>query len=178
MLPLAVSECIFAGSFDEGIGIVDVFLPKNRGVDDDRECPYRDDYPPGSFGWLADADGCQVLVTVDDWISTDTGVNDKPDCNWADFIGEVALIPIFDEDTGTGANGQVHITRFAALRVLGIYIHAGNEQYGEPCERREDNQYEHKTCIRGEFIEYVSTADGYETDPNTDNEVKIVRLID
>lgn len=178
MIPLAVSQCTFEESLDVGVGIIEVFLPKNRGVDDDRECPYRDDYPPGSFGWLADANGCQVEVAVDDWIYTDTGVNDKPDCEWEDFIGEVVLIPIFDEDIGTGANGQVHITQFAALRVLGIYIHAGNEQYGEPCIRSEDTVYEHKTCLRGEFIEYVSTADGYETDPNIDDEVKIVRLIE
>ena len=178
MIPLAISQCTFEESLALGVGIVEVFLPKNRGVDDGRECPYRDDYPPGSFGWLADATGCQVEVTVDEWIYTDTGVNDKPPCDWEDFIGEVVLIPIFDEDVGTGANGQVHITQFAALRVLGIYIHAGNEQYGEPCVRSEDNVYEHKTCVRGEFIEYVSTAEGYETDPDENTEVKIVRLID
>lgn len=177
MIPLAVSQCTFAESLAAGVGIVEVFLPKNRSNDDDRECPYGEDYPPGSFGWLADADGCEVDVTVDDWVSTDTGVNDKPACDWSEFIGEVALIPVFDEDNGTGANGEVHVSRFAALRVLGIFIHAGNEQYGEPCDGREDTIYEHKTCIRGEFIEYVSTADGYDVG-GPDTEVSVISLID
>lgn len=177
MIPLAVSQCTFEESLDAGVGIVEVFLPKNRSNDDDRDCPYGEDYPPGSFGWLADADGCEVQVTVDDWIDTDTGVNDKPDCDWSEFIGEVALVPVFDEDVGEGASGEVHVTQFAALRVLGIFIHTGNEQYGEECVRPRNSEYEHKTCLRGEFIEYVSTADDYE--PGDDEtEVSIVRLID
>ena len=179
MLPLAVSQCTFEESLHAGVGIVEVFIPKNRGNDDDRDCDYGEDYPPGSFGWLANADGCRVQVTVDDWVETDTGLNDKPACDWLEFIGEVVLIPIFDEDIGEGANGQVHVTGFAALRVLGIFIQTGNEQYGEPCERREETRYEHQTCLRGEFIEYVSTADGYEPgDPDTDTEVSVIGLID
>jgi hypothetical protein len=179
MLPLAVSQCTFEESLHAGVGIVEVFIPKNRGNDDDRDCHYGEDYPPGSFGWLANAEGCQVQVTVDDWVETDTGLNDKPDCDWLEFIGEVVLIPIFDEDIGEGANGEVHVTGFAALRVLGIFIQTGNEQYGEPCDRREDTRYEHQTCLRGEFIEYVSTADGYQAgDPDTDTEVSVISLID
>ena len=179
MLPLAVSQCTFEESLHAGVGIVEVFIPKNRGNDDDRDCHYGEDYPPGSFGWLANAEGCQVQVTVDDWVETDTGLNDKPDCDWLEFIGEVVLIPIFDEDIGEGSNGEVHVTGFAALRVLGIFIQTGNEQYGEPCDRREDTRYEHQTCLRGEFIEYVSTADGYQAgDPDTDTEVSVISLID
>jgi Flp pilus assembly protein TadG len=177
MIPLAVSQCNFEESLSAGEGIIEVYLPKNRGNDDDRNCPYGEDYPPGSFGWLDNADGCEVDITVDDWVETDTGVNDKPDCNWEDFIDEVVLIPIFDEDVGTGSNGEVHVSGFAALRVLGIFIHTGNEQYGAECVSPRDNQYEHQTCLRGEFIEYVTTADGYEVG-GPDTEVTVIRLID
>lgn len=178
MIPLAVSQCSFEQSLHAGEGIVDIYLPKNRGGEDDRGCAYGEDYPPGSFGWLADADGCEVQVTVDERVDTDTGVNDKPDCDWSDFIDEVVLIPIFDEDFGSGANGEVNISGFAAVRVLGIFIHTGNEQYGAECVRPRDEIYEHKTCLRAEFIEYVTTADGYDTGGPPDTEVSVVRLID
>jgi hypothetical protein len=179
MLPFTVSQCTFEQSLHAGEGIVEIFIPKNRGVDDDRDCDYGEDYPPGSFGWLADAAGRQVQVAVDDWVDTNTGLNDKPDCNWQDFIDKVVFIPIFDEDLGQGASGEVHVTAFAALRVLGLYIQTGNEQYGEPCGTSEDTKYEHKTCLRAEFIKYTSTADGYEVgNPDTDTELRIVRLID
>jgi Flp pilus assembly protein TadG len=181
MLPLTISQCEFEGRLGapELDTVVDIYVPK-RGQD--APCSWGSTYPPGGFGWLTNS-GCEVTVTVGEWINSSGGTDAPRDCDWSSFINEVVLVPIFDEYAGTGAGGndggRYHIARFAAMEVLGIRPSNGNDQYGERCTTDPvPQQNYHQACIRGRFIEYVSTADGYETDPDVDNEVKIVRLID
>ena len=177
MLPLVISQCEFENALGEPIlgTVLDVYMPKNG---QDAECSWGSDYPPGGFGWLSEA-GCEVEVTVDDWVDGDTGVDDPKGCDWESFIGQVVLVPIFDDYDGNGSHGKFHIVQFAAMEVLGIRPSNGaSSQVGQACTTDpEPKEKYHQICIRGEFIEYVSTADGYEVG-GPETEVSIVRLID
>lgn len=177
MLPLVISQCEFEGKLGEpDLGtIVDIYMPKNG---QDADCTWGSDYPPGGFGWLSQ-DGCEINVTVDEWVDGDTGVDDPKSCDWESFIGQVVLVPIFDDYDGNGSHGQFHIARFAALEVLGIRPSNGaNTQVGEKCTTDPDPKEKyHQICVRGMFIEYVSTADDYQVG-GSNTEVSVVSLID
>ena len=177
MLPMTFSQCEFEGALGAPVlgTILDIYMPKNG---QDAECSWGSDYPPGGFGWLSQA-GCEVPVTVGEWVEGDTGVDDPKGCDWASFIGQVVLVPIFDDYDGNGSHGQFHIDRFAAMEVLGIRPSNGNSsQVGEACTTDPDPREKyHQICVRGMFLEYVSSADGYEPG-GPDTEVSIVRLID
>jgi Flp pilus assembly protein TadG len=177
MLPLVISQCEFEGALGEPIlgTILDIYMPKNG---QDAECSWGSNYPPGGFGWLSQ-DVCEVTVTVGEWVDGDTGVDEPESCDWASFIGQVVLVPIFDDYTGNGSDGQFHIARFAALEVLGIQPKNGATSLeGDACTTEPDPQEKyHQICVRGMFIEYVSTADDYQVG-GPDTEVSVVSLID
>jgi hypothetical protein len=179
MLPLAFSACEFADALGDPVlgTILDIYMPKNG---QDAECGWGPDYPPGGFGWL-DTDGCSTPVTVGDWAPGETGTADKTDCDWSSFIGQVVLVPIFDDYSGNGADGEFHIERFAAMEVLGIRpsnSNAPKDTYGDTCPNSPPDPVSyHSICVRGMFIEYVSTAEGYDVG-GPETEVSIIRLID
>jgi Flp pilus assembly protein TadG len=178
MLPLTISECEFANALGEPIlnTVLDIYLPK--GGQDKAECGWGSNYPPGGFGWLT-KDGCEVPVRVDELVDGDTGVDPPRNCDWASFIDQIVLVPIFDDYQGTGENGQYEIAKFAALEVLGIRPSPGaSSQVGQKCTTDpEPKQNYHNSCIRGRFIEYRTTADGYEPGELDDGGVIIIKLI-
>lgn len=174
MLPLVISECNLLDVLDEGLGtIIEIHMPKGG---EEEPCSWGSEYPPGGFGWLTKG-GCEVPVTVGEWESGDPGADAPTDCDWESYIGEVVLVPIFDLARDVGRGQEFQIARFAALEVLGIKYENGGGQVGEPCAPPEPRSKYMDICIRGTFIEYVTTADGYDTG-GPDTEVRVVRLID
>ena len=78
---------------------------------------------PGGFGWVTpNAGSCKEASTIGGWYSSDTGNTPPSGCSPSDFnalIGKTILIPIFDQDTGTGGNGRYHIYGYAAFTFTG-----------------------------------------------------------
>jgi Flp pilus assembly protein TadG len=177
MLPLTFSQCEFEGALGEPVlgTIVDIFMPKNG---QEAPCSWGSSYPPGGFGWLTNS-GCEVTITVGEWVDGNTGTDEPRDCDWSSFLGDEVLVPIYDDLTGTGSGGQYHIARFAAMEVLGIRPSNGaDSQVGEACTTDpEPKEKYHQICVRGRFIKYRSTADGYDVG-GPETEVKVIRLID
>lgn len=179
MLPLSVSMCSFEAAVgDPDLDVVkDVYLPKNGS--EDGSCYWGGTYPPGSFGWLTSDCDVVVEIVVDTWVVSDPGADEPSDCDWAALIGDTVLIPVFD-DRDPGPPKMVHIEKFAAFELLGIKASNGATQFGEACSYTApayDTVRFHKACIRGKFLEYVTSADGYEVG-DEDTEVSIIRLID
>lgn len=179
MLPLTVSMCSFERAVDTpDLDVIkDIYMPKNGS--EDGPCYWGGTYPPGSFGWLTNSCTSLPVIGVDTWVSSDPGANEPSACDWPSMVGEIVLIPIFD-DRRPGPPKEVHIEKFAALELLGITPSNGSSPFGQACSYTApayENARFHKTCIRGKFLNYVTSLDDYLVD-GEDSEVTLVRLVD
>ena len=179
MLPLAVSQCNFENAAGPVLGVqISVYMPKNGSQANGGVCNWGSDYPPGSFGWLDHAVECQVEIVVGAYVDTKTGTSTVSGCDFASLLGETVLIPIFDDDIGTGASGKVRVTRFAALELKGIKPSNGGSTFGQACGPKPSPTADyHNTCLTGIFKEYVASPDDYLVSDD-DTEVTVVTLID
>ena len=118
---------------------------------------------PGGFGWLESASGCSADIDAFGWVGIDTGASPTSGCS-VDFmenlIGEVVLIPYFDDVIGTGSNAQYHVAGFGAIYITGYHF---TGQYRaesiitthRPCDPPD-------TCIQGYLIDPWQVSGGGE----------------
>ena len=89
---------------------------------------------PGGFGWLTSSPGvCGGLIDIKAGDASNSSGNSYPGtvCDsvlqkWAADITAgkdvIALLPVFDRVTGTGANAKYQLTSFAALQRQGLEV--------------------------------------------------------
>ncbi|WP_307425079.1 pilus assembly protein TadG-related protein [Pseudarthrobacter defluvii] len=156
---------------------------------------------PGGFGWLAqDAGKCSASIDLSidkggsDPTSTKTGNSAPSNCEatlngWAaDIRGgrkAVVLLPVFDKVTGTGAGAVYHLTAFAAFNIVG-WKFSGQDNVTpysfSNTAPKGSGSAATATCtgdcrgVIGEFVTYVSLADGYTLGPVSPYGATIVRL--
>lgn len=183
MLPIAISAC----SYYEQVGVdeeakigdtVNLVLPAPSHGETD--CSWHGDYPPGGFGWLDPTDGCGAYTAIGAWIGGDTGQNVPGPCTWSDFnsmLGTTILLPIFDDQQGTGSSGEYHIQGYAAILFTGFHFNtlSSPKSGGAGCTGAPTGQ---KACIIGEFQGYLGLDDDWEIDPGNPGEISIIRLTD
>ncbi|WP_307088805.1 Tad domain-containing protein [Arthrobacter sp. B2I5] len=156
---------------------------------------------PGGFGWLAQAPGecgASIDLSIDkggsDPTNTKTGNSAPPNCDdtlnaWANGITAgrkaIVLLPVFDKVTGTGAGAVYHLQAFAAFNVVGWKF--SGQDNTTPLSFRNtapkgSGSTATATCtgdcrgIIGEFVTYVSLADGYKLGPVGPYRATIARL--
>ncbi|WP_162802827.1 pilus assembly protein TadG-related protein [Ornithinimicrobium avium] len=180
MLPLAISQCSFeyqASGAPVSVGdTIVVWIPKDN--KHTPGCP-DDAYPPGGFGWLDPVDGkCEADIIVGGWVGGDTGNTPKGACDFSEYVGKTVLIPIFNAKRGTGEAAEVFVTQFAAFEVDRLEIQTKGEWGNLPkCPKNPVPNGLHDTCLRGKFVEYVTSAEGYVGD-SSESDVSVIRLID
>jgi hypothetical protein len=77
---------------------------------------------PGGFGWLESVSGCSAEIDFDGWVGIDPGASPTTGCSatfMENLIGEVVLIPYFDDVVGTGNSAQYHVAGFGAIYITG-----------------------------------------------------------
>ncbi|MGN6415506.1 pilus assembly protein TadG-related protein [Flexivirga sp.] len=78
--------------------------------------------PNGGFAYITPGSSCVVTISSNGWISSDTGAsvpkNGCPDVLQT-YLGKVVSIPIFDNFSGSGSNGQYHIAGIASFYLAG-----------------------------------------------------------
>ncbi len=132
---------------------------------------------PGGFGKLAADDRkvpCDVPITVGGWAQTETGNNFKSiDECMAPYQNKFALIPIFDQVTGTGDGSQYHIIGFASVYITG-YMWNGTSKWPSDfsCPSASGTS---SVCIRGYFGKVVTNVGSGEFGP--DLGTRMVRMI-
>lgn len=109
---------------------------------------------PGGFGWLeTNGLGCEVTTEIGNWVAIDPGSSPSNGCSPQDLaaiVGDVVLIPYFDDYRGTGNGSEYHVYGFGALYVTGYYF-AGQYRTDSvisgqrPCNGND-------RCIEGYFI--------------------------
>jgi hypothetical protein len=156
---------------------------------------------PGGFGWLAqDAGKCgasiDLKVTIGGGSDTDTKTGNSAPSNceitlnrWSADITAgrkaVVLLPVFDSVTGTGSGAVYHLKAFAAFNVTGWKFSGQDNTTPYSFKNtapKGSGTSASATCtgdcrgIIGEFISYVSLADGYTLGPVDAFGATIVRM--
>jgi Flp pilus assembly protein TadG len=132
---------------------------------------------PGGFGWL-DSVSCEVDTQVGDWVDGDTGSSPSgTGCSstyMRSLLGEVVLVPYFDDLAGTGSSAEYRVLGFGAYYLTAYYF-AG--QYKEkslidnklPCNGSD-------RCVQGYFLGDWAVQDGELGGP--DLGVHIVKFVE
>lgn len=151
---------------------------------------------PGGFGWLTSSPGvCGGLIDIRSGDASNSSGNSYPGtvCDdvlqkWAADItagkDAIALLPVFNRVTGTGANAKYQLTSFAAFKVKGWKFSGTDNELPKSFHHTTPFVPSSVACtnncrgIIGSFFEYVSLADGYTYGVTTeDSGTDIVRLI-
>ncbi|WP_324650151.1 pilus assembly protein TadG-related protein [Georgenia sp. H159] len=172
MLPLIFSRCELTTQLggDLEAGTVDssprtILFPKHSGSD----CYGQSGNPiPGGFGWLRPSGECgQTVTVIDGWASSDTGNTPPSDCVPEDFgkwVGQTVFLPVFDDMSGTGANGAYRVYGYAAFELTSYYF-AGQYRFpytDAPCDGSD-------RCIGGRFTRFVDLSDDFDFSPDAPN---------
>lgn len=116
---------------------------------------------PGGFGWLSTAEDCAATTNDGGWVDDSTGAPPPNSCDDSELSamrGQVVHVPIFDDTNGlTGANGQYHITGYAAFVLTGYRFPSARAHSlvtgTYPCSGS-------VTCISGFFTQALTTTTG------------------
>lgn len=126
---------------------------------------------PGGFGFLRNT-ACITSVVAGAWIGVETGNSLPKGCNPDDWMNKDVLIAIYDQERGTGNNGQYHIAGFVGFRLTG-YKFNGNTRAptGLQCPIGNGNSV---VCLRGEFTRFTTDGGGF---GGTDYGARVVTMV-
>ncbi|MCC6497784.1 MAG: Tad domain-containing protein [Propionibacteriaceae bacterium] len=160
-LPLTFSlPCFFAatGGWDgAGKPLVDTTVVINL---KEKTCTFpAHNEVPGGFGWLSGTN-CVAKVLAGNWVLTDPGLDTPSSCkdfDWTTLRNKTAVVPIFEEFTGSGSNALYKIKGLAALTITGYCFgsDAGWNLDKCPSDKR----------IQGEFTSFTDISGTYSIDP-------------
>ena len=125
----------------------------------------------GGFGWLSGTN-CVAKVLAGNWVVADPGLDTPSSCkdfDWTTLRNKTAVVPIFEEFTGTGSKGQYKISGLAALTITGYCFGSGAEWNLDKCPS--DKR------IQGKFTLYEDVGGKYSINPSAPHfGVNTVRL--
>jgi hypothetical protein len=144
---------------------------------------------PGGFAWTLQSPSlCGGLVNLAfNQSGSDTGNDGPSNCDtilntWASELAAgrpvTALLPVYDDVTGTGSGGSYHLISFAAFSVQG-WAFSGADKLPMVYNASASSGLECKGNCRGiigKFVKYVSLADGYKLGPVSPNGATVVEL--
>jgi Flp pilus assembly protein TadG len=140
-------------------------------------------YAPAGWGWLGTNETGDCVADIDqNQIAPGQqgqGVPSFGDGCTGDYfkslIGRTVLMPIFEEAIGPGNNTEYRIAGFAAVEIEGYRLHPGGGPGGgqwahnPPCGNS-------TTCIRANFVDFVSLGDAVDFGGGPDFGTSIVAL--
>jgi hypothetical protein len=134
---------------------------------------------PGGFAWLdTDPGVCGATTTMDGIAYSSTGNSVPSDCTpdyLRGLIGQTVLLPLFDDEGGTGNNAWYQIYGYAAFTLTG-YNFAG--QYKSTPAPSCGGSGSSGRCIEGFFTQYVDSTDDFDYDPTApDLGGRVVQLV-
>ena len=131
---------------------------------------------PGGFAYLDTPSGkCEAASARNERSYSSTGNSVPSACaptDFSDWVGDVVLLPLFDESGDQGNNAWYEVHGYAAFRLTGYHL---GGQYSttnpKPCSGNE-------RCVTGEFVRYVALSDAWSYSPDAPQlGASILRLI-
>ena len=166
VLPLTFSWCEFSqqtgGGLPSNTSEHTIFLTKSSNTIEDCTGP-SDNFVPGGFGYLVSDPGkCRASSAVEERSYSSTGNTPPAECSAQDFaswVGQTVLLPIFDEFGGTGSNAWYRVYGYAAFRLTGYHLGGQFSTQSRPCNGN-------GRCVTGYFTRFVELGDAFDYDSN------------
>jgi Flp pilus assembly protein TadG len=166
VLPLTFSWCAFKAQTNGGLPstttLQTIRLSKSDGVPD---CTGPSgNVVPGGFGFVVTDHGtCEVTSGIDQKLTSSPGNNPPAGCTEADFasfVGQTVLLPIFDAFGGTGSGAWYQVYGYAAFKISG-YDFGG--QYNTEKKACGNGSVR---CVIGYFTRFVELSDRWNYSPD------------
>jgi len=181
VLPLTFSWCSFKAQTGGGLPSTTtqqtIFLTKSAGL---ASCTGPSgNVVPGGFGFLkTDLGRCTSTSKVGDNLNSEPGESPPNGCTTTDFaawIGQTVLLPLFDKYGESGSNAWYHVYGYAAFRLTG-YQFTGQYKTGtKPCGPGTNGN---DRCVTGYYTRFVDLRDAWTYSPTAPQlGASILRLI-
>jgi Flp pilus assembly protein TadG len=167
VLPLTFSWCSFEAQTHGGLPsdttLQRIALSKTAGVTD---CTGPSgNVVPGGFGFLVtDSGTCEVTSALDQRMYSSTGNTPPSGCgaeDFAAFVGQTVLLPIFDEFGGTGSGAWYRVYGYAAFHVTGYDFGGHYNTDKKVCGTSGSDR-----CVTGYFTRFVELSDAWNYSPD------------
>ncbi len=164
VLPLTFSWCEFEQQTGGGLPSTTaertIYLTKSSSTIRDCTGP-SDNFVPGGFGYLVSDPGeCRASSARDERSTSSTGNTPPSECSAEDFaawVGQTVLLPIFDEYGGTGSHAWYRVYGYAAFRLTGYHLGGHYSTRPRPCGGSE-------RCVTGYFTRFVDLGEAFDYD--------------
>lgn len=165
VLPLTFSWCSFVKQTGGGIPSSDtvqvINLTKTDGA---KECTSQSGNAiPGGFGFLmTEAGECEAPSRIGGVLKSDPGESPSNGCVAADFasyLGQTVLLPIYDDAGGTGVGGWYRVYGYAAFKLTGYAFTGQFKSNPAPCTGS-------VRCVSGYFTRFVELSDVWTYTPD------------
>ncbi len=161
MLPLAFAECVITGMLDGGVQVIPTH---GSGTHPCTTTSPSGQTLPGGFSWLNTASGaCEIQMSIGMNVLGSSGASIPGNCSTAvlkpSLVGQTAILPLYNDKSGTGSGSTYRIYGWATFRIHGWRFpgnSVNNTGPGPSCTG---------SCngIIGEFISYATLDDEFTT---------------
>jgi Flp pilus assembly protein TadG len=167
VLPLTFSWCAFKAQTGGGLPstttLQTIKLSKSAGLPD---CTGPSgNVVPGGFGFLVTDNGtCEVTSGIDQKLTSSPGNNPPGGCTQADFagfVGQNVLLPIFDDFGGTGSGAWYQVYGYAAFHITGYDFGGQFNTDKKVCGGNGSDR-----CVTGYFTRFVELSDAWDYSPD------------
>ncbi|TFV80224.1 hypothetical protein E4P40_17770 [Blastococcus sp. CT_GayMR20] len=164
VLPLTFSWCSFKAQTGGGLPSTTTVHTINLSKTDEvGQCTGPSgNFVPGGFGFLeADSGACEVTSAIGEPLQSEPGESPPQGCTSADFaafVGQTVLLPIFDEYGGTGNGAWYRVYGYAAFRLTGYSFTGQFKTDPKPCSGN-------VRCVTGYFTRFVELSDAWNYSP-------------
>jgi Flp pilus assembly protein TadG len=118
---------------------------------------------PGGFAYLDTPSGkCEAASARNERSYSSTGNSVPSDCSTVDFsewIGDIVLLPLFEESGDTGSNAWYRVYGYAAFKLTGYHLGGQYTTTPKPCTGNE-------RCVTGYFTRFVELSDAWNYSPD------------
>ena len=165
VLPLTFSWCSFkaqtGGGLPSDTTVQTINLSKTDSVG---QCTGPSgNFVPGGFGFLeADSSACEVTSAIGEPLQSEPGESPPSGCepeDFAGFVGQTVLLPIFDEYGGTGNGAWYRVYGYAAFKLTGYAFTGQFKTDPKPCSGN-------VRCVTGYFTRFVELSDAWNYSPD------------
>jgi len=177
VLPLTFSWCEFAqqtgGGLPSGSTARTIYFTKTSNTTGCTGPSHN--IVPGGFAYLdTDPGKCAASTGLGgQWMSS-TGNSVPSACSTADlskWVGQIVLLPIFDQSGDTGSNAWYRVYGYAAFKVTGYSLGGQFTTSPKPCTGND-------RCLSGYFTRFVELSDAWNYSPDAPTlGASILRLI-
>jgi Flp pilus assembly protein TadG len=161
VLPLTFSWCEWqqqtGGGLPSGTAVRTIYFTKTS---DTTGCTGpSNNIVPGGFAYLDTPSGkCEAASARNERSYSSTGNSVPSDCSTLDFsewLGDVVLLPLFEESGDQGSNAWYRVYGYAAFRLTGYHLGGQYSTSPQPCNGNE-------RCVTGYFTRFVELSDAWQ----------------